>query len=271
LLIKRDDMKKIALLSVLSFSILFVAYSNAATTAGIKGQPSSQTTNPIATKPSRITLRIGYYMGTLKQTRSISWTQEVYQENAAYSVDYDAQKGNSFNAGIGYRFSTTLGVDVGLEIASRNLGIENSGSIPNPLYFNSPRAAARSVSSRLKENVMFFNLVYSVPTGAFEFDLAAGPAFFMTTAELTNGITFTESAYPYTTATINSQSESQKRNSFGFNIGTNLNYYFSRGVAFSIGVRYLSGKSTYATSSGTPSVNFGLGGLRLGGGLKFFF
>ena len=264
-------MKKIQVLIVLALSFSSVAYSNEAKKLGNQNQPTAQTANAISPRPSRISLRIGYNMGFMKGSESVSWTQEVYQENAADSVDYDAKKGNSFNVGIGYRFSSALGVDLGLEMASRDLGAINSASIPHPLYFNSPREADSTKSYRLKENAVFLNLVYSIPFGKLELDLFAGPAYFMTNTELTSGITFTESAYPYTTVSISSQSEKQKKNLVGFNAGTSLNFYFSKNVALSIGARYRSAKSTYSASSGIPSVSLGLGGLKIGGGLKLVF
>lgn len=257
------------LLSVLLFSI--VLYSGESKKACVQEQPAIQPANTTLPKLSRITLRFGYNAGFLKESKSISWTQEVYQENAAYSVDYDAKKGNAFSFGIGYRFSPALGVDLGLEMASRDLSAINGGSIPHPLYFSSPREADSTKNYGLKENAAFLNLVYSIPFGKFEVDLFAGPAYFMTNIELTNEITFTESAYPYSTVSISSQSEKQKKSLVGFNAGTSLNFYFSKNVAISAGTRYLSAKASFLPSSGIPTLSLGLGGLKLGGGLKLVF
>ncbi len=264
-------MKSMQVLIVSALLFSSVAYSKETTNLDIQDQIIPITADPAPPRSSRIVVRIGYSMGFLEGSESVSWTQEVYQENADYSVGYEAKKGNSFNFGIGYRFSSALGVDIGLDMASRDLGAINSASIPHPLYFNSPREADNTKGYRLKENVAFLNLVYCVPFGKLELDLFAGPAYFMTSTELTNSITFTESAYPYTTVSITSQSEKQKKNLVGFNAGTSLNFYFSKNVAISIGARYLSAKSTYAVSSGIPSVSFGHGGLKIGGGLKLVF
>ena len=268
---KEITMKKAQVLIVSALLLSTFAYSDDAIKPSGQDKPSVQTANAPATKPSRISLKIGYYMGSLKANESISWTEAVYQENATYSVDYEAKKGNSVIVGIGYKFSSALGVDLGLDIASRDLGAINSASIPHPLYFNSFREADNTKNYKLKETAISFNLVYSALFGKFELDLFAGPAYFMSTAELTNNIDFTESTYPYDTVSISSQSEQQKKNLVGFNAGTNLNYYFSKNVAISAGVRYLSGKATCEVSTGIPSVSFGLGGFKLGGGLKLVF
>jgi opacity protein-like surface antigen len=270
--IRREiTMKKAQVFIVSALLLSTFAYADDAIKPSGQDKPSGQTANAPATKPARISLKIGYYMGSLKGNESISWTEAVYQENAAYSVDYEAKKGNSFSLGIGYKFTSALGVDLGLDMASRDLGAINSASIPHPLYFNSFREAENVKSYKLKETAISLNLVYSALFGKFELDLFAGPAYFMTSTELTNSITFTESAYPYDTVSISSQSEQQKKNLVGFNAGTSLNYYFSKSVAISAGVRYLSGKAAYEVSTGIPSVSFGLGGLKLGGGLKLVF
>jgi opacity protein-like surface antigen len=259
---------QVLIISVLLFSS--VAYSIEATNLGIQDQ-IVPIADPAPTKSPRIVVRIGYSIGFLEGSESVSWTQEVYQENAAYSVGYDANKGNSFNFGIGYRFSSTLGVDIGLDMASRDLGAINSASIPHPLYFNSPREADNTKGYGLKENAAFLNLVYSVPFGKLELDLFAGPAYFMTSTELTNSITFTESAYPYDTVSISSQSETMKKKGFGFNAGSNLNFYMSKGVAVYVSARYLSAKANFIPSTGIPALSLTLGGLKLGGGLKILF
>lgn len=260
---------QVVLAATLLLSIF--VYSDEAIAPSVQDKPSGQTAYAPATKVPRISLRIGYYMGSLKGNESISWTQSVYQENATYSVDYEAKKGNSLNVGIGYKFSKAIGVDLGMDMASRDLGAINSASIPSPLYFNSFREAENTKSYRLKETAISFSLVYSALFGKFEIDLFAGPAYLMSTTELTKSIEFTESAYPYNTVSISTQSEQQKKNLFGFNAGTSLNFYLSKNVAISAGIRYLSGKATYEVSTGIPSVSLGLGGVKFGGGLKLAF
>lgn len=264
-------MKKAQVLIVSALFLSTLAYSDDTIKPSGQDKPSVQTANSPATKPSRLSLKIGYYMGSLKANESISWTEAVYQENAIYSIDYVARKGNPFGVAIGYKLSSALGVELGFDMTSRGLEAINGASIPHPLYFDSFRDAENSSSYKLKETAISFSLVYSALFGKIEIDLFAGPAYFLSTAELTNNIDFTESAYPYDTVSISSQSEQQKKNLVGFNAGTNLNYYFSRNVAISAGVRYLSGKAAYKVSTGIPSVSFGLGGFRLGGGLKLVF
>jgi opacity protein-like surface antigen len=265
------NMKNIQVLVLSAFLLSTSAFSDDAIKPSGQDKSSGQTANAPSAKTPRISLRIGYYMGSLKGSESSSWSEAVYQENATYSVDYEANKGNSFSVGIGYKFSSALGVDLGLDMASRDLGAINSASIPHPLYFNSFREAENTKSYKLKETAITFNLVYSALFGKFELDLFAGPAYFMSTAELTNNIDFTESAYPYDTVSISAQSEQQKKNLVGFNAGTSLNFYFSKNVAISAGVRYLSAKATYEVSTGIPDASFGLGGFKLGAGLKLVF
>lgn len=234
-------------------------------------KPDIQTATSRLPRSPRISIRFGYGAGLLKENKSISWTQEVYQENATYSVDYDARKGNSLSLGIGYKLSNAVGIDLGLDIASRSLIAGNGASIPHPLYFNSPREAESSKNHKIKENAVFLNLVYSIPFGKLELDLYAGPAYFNTSTELTSAITYTESIYPYSSVSISTQSEKLKKNGFGFNVGSSLNFYMSKSFAVYVSARYLSAKANFLPTSGIPELSLTLGGFKVGGGLKIIF
>jgi opacity protein-like surface antigen len=226
-----------------------------------------------AAKPRtpRFSIKVGYAIGFPAGSSSISWSEQVYQESARYGVDYNFGEGHSFRVSLGYMFTNRLGIDLGLDLSSRDIDVANSASIPHPLYFNSPRTAEQAADYTISENAVLLNIRYSILFGRFGLDLDGGPALFLMSAELTSDITFAESAYPYDTVSITSPSEKTSENALGFNCGGRLNYNLAKGFAICLDVRYSSAKAHYAPSSGIPETSLTLGGFTLGGGLKVVF
>ena len=207
----------------------------------------------------------------LKEDPSISWTETVYQEEASYTVNYAIEKGHAVFVGLGYMFSKAAGIEVDLDLASRNLAADSRVLVPHPLHFDSPRAANDSMHGGLTETALSVGLLGSIPLGGIELDLWAGPAVFLASAELISALPFTESDYPYDTVSVDSQTEKLKKNVFGLSAGTSLNVRLIKGVALSISARYLLAKAGFQPSSGIPRLDLTLGGLRLSGGLKVGF
>lgn len=264
-------MERIGVLLVSALLISSVSFSSETKELGFQVKPAIQTTASRIPRSPRISLRFAYGANLLKVNKSISWTQVVYQENASYSVNYDVGKGPSFSGGLGYKFSDHLGIELGFDSASRDLLAENRASIPNPLYFSSPREADSTERRKIRESAFSLDLIYSIPFGKLGLDLYAGPTYFTTNAELTSAIAFTESAYPYDSVSISPQAEKLKKSVMGLNAGSSMNLYLSKNFAVFITARYLWAKADFQPSSGIPPLNLALGGLRLGGGLKLVF
>ncbi len=224
-----------------------------------------------AHEAGRVSLRLAYGLGLLKANPTISWTEPVYQEEASYSVNYDIGKGHSILVGIGYRFSEAVGIELGLDLASRRLASENRILVPHPLYFDSPREANSSERSGMTENAVSLDVMVSIPLGRVELDVCAGPAAFFASTELTGAMPFTESAFPYDTVSMVSQTEKLNKSGLGLSAGTSLNIRVSKGLAVSMTARYLLAKARFRPSSGIPELDLALGGLKLGGGLKLVF
>ena len=217
----------------------------------------------------KITIRLGYNAGFATQSNSVSWQREVYYENAAFGVDYNVRKGNSFNCGLGYKFSRSVGVEIGVDIASRNLNASYDASIPHPLYFNSPREAVGAAGYKVSENAAYVNLVLTIPISRLGFDLFAGPAYFFTSAELIGGLQYSQS-YPYSSVILKAQNQKISKNVMGFNAGASLTFYFMQNMGVFIAGQYLSGSAEFRPSE-APGLKLSLGGLKAGGGIKISF
>jgi len=221
-------------------------------------------------KPKKIFLKFSYNAGFSEDSTPTSWSQEIYYENASYNISNNFAKGNAFIAGLGYKFSSTIGLELGVHISSRNINSDFNVSIPHPLLFNSPRTAENTGSYKLTENAAYLNFVLSIPFSKLGLDLYGGPAYFFTTAQLINQINVSDT-YPYQTVNISAATETIKKNVFGFNAGASLNFYFANSFGIFLNAQYFSGSADFDLSSDIPGLKVSLGGLKAGGGLRILF
>lgn len=223
-----------------------------------------------AEKDKKIFIKFHYTMGFSEYTKSVSWSEEIYFEDASYSINNIFEKGNSFNASLGYKFSSSIGIELGIDLCSRNILSDYNASIPHPLLFNSPRDADNEGTYKLTENAVYLNFVYSIPFSKFGLDIFGGPAYFLSKIELIKEIQFSDS-YPYEQISISASTEEVKKNSFGFNAGASFNYYIASGFGIFVNAQYLSSSVDFEPTSDIPGMKLTLGGFKAGAGLKILF
>lgn len=221
-------------------------------------------------KDNKIFIKLHYTMGFSENTKSVSWLEEIYFEDASYGINNDFNKGNSFNVSLGYKFSSSIGIELGMDLCSRNILSDYSASIPHPLLFNSPRDAEKEGSYKLTENAVYLNFVYSIPFSKFGLDIFGGPAYFLSKIELIKEIQYSDS-YPYETISISANTEEVKKNSFGFNAGASLNYYIAKGFGVFINAQYFSSSVDFESSTDILGLKLSLGGFKAGVGLSILF
>jgi len=221
-------------------------------------------------KPKKIFLKFSYNAGFSEDSTPTSWSQEIYYENASYNISNNFAKGNAFIAGLGYKFSSTIALELGVHISSRNINSDFNVSIPHPLLFDSPRTAENSGSYKLTENAAYLNFIFSIPFNQLSLDLFGGTAYFLTSAQLINQINVSDT-YPYQNVNISAATETIKKNVFGFNAGASLNFYFANSFGIFLNAQYFSGSADFDLSSDIPGLKVSLGGLKAGGGLRILF
>lgn len=218
----------------------------------------------------KIFIKFHYTMGFSEDTKSVSWSEEIYFEDASYDIDNDFKRGNSFNASLGYKFSSSIGIELGIDLCSRNILSDYSASIPHPLLFNSPRDAENEATYKLTENAVYLNFVYSIPFSKFSLDVFGGPAYFLSKIQLIKEIQYSDS-YPYNTISISASTEEVKKNSFGFNAGASFNYYIAKGFDIFVNAQYFSSNVDFEPTSDIPGLKLTLGGFKAGVGLRVLF
>jgi hypothetical protein len=240
------------------------------------GKAQMQTKKPVKSRPleikkiKRLSLRGSYFMGFTAETLTSTYIPTMYQEQASFITEYTAKKGNTIDVALGYKFSPALGVEIGAAIASRDVAAKMDVAVPHPLLFNSPRQASGSAGYTLKETDLYLNLVYTFDLKSLAIDLFAGPCYVMSETTVVTGYTLTD-AYPYTQLGVAYASQAVKKNVIGFNAGIAAGYYFGNTIGLVASVRFIGTKAKFDTATDIPGIEYKLGGLQAGVGLKIKF
>ncbi|MCX6557571.1 MAG: outer membrane beta-barrel protein [Candidatus Aminicenantes bacterium] len=221
-------------------------------------------------KFKRYSLRGSYFMGFTSETLASTYAPTIYREQASFVTSYEAKKGNTIDAALEYRLSPVLGVEIGASIASRDVAAAITASVPHPLLFDAPRQVTGSQGYKLKETDLYLNLVYTLKMNRIGIDLFAGPCYVMAATTLVAEYQVTD-AYPYTVVNVTYGSKEVKKNAIGFNAGIAAGYYFGNSVGLVLSARYIGAKAKFDTATDVPGVDYKVGGLQAGVGLKIKF
>jgi hypothetical protein len=222
-------------------------------------------------KFKRFSVRGSYFMGFTSETLASTYAPTIYQEEASFVAAYEAKKGNTIDAALGYRLSPVLGIEIGASIASRDVSVAITASVPHPLLFDAPRQVTGSQGYKLKETDLYLNLLYTLRMKSIGIDLFAGPCYVMAETTLVAEYQVTDSAYPYTEVNVTYGTREVKKNAIGFNAGIAAGYYFGNSVGLVLSARFISAKAKFDTATDVPGVSYKVGGLQAGVGLKIKF
>ena len=218
----------------------------------------------------RFSLRGSYFMGFTEETLASTYTPTLYQEQASFVTSYEAKKGNAIDAALGFKFSPAFGVEIGGSMVSRDVAAAMTVSVPHPLLFDNPRQASGTAAYTLKETDLYLNLMYTFEMNSLAIDLFAGPCYVMSKTTIVSGYAVTD-VYPYTDVAVTYNSLEVKKNVFGFDAGIAIGYYFGDTVGLVVSGRFVSAKGKFETATDVPGVEYKLGGLQAGAGLKIKF
>jgi hypothetical protein len=209
-------------------------------------------------------------MGFTAETLTSNFTPTIYREQASFVTAYEAKKGNTIDAALGFKFSPVFSVEVGGSIASRDVAATITTAVPHPLLFDNSRNGTGSAGYELKETDLYLNLMYTLKMNILAIDLFAGPCYVMSETTIVTGYAWTD-AYPYTQVNVKYGSQIVKKNVIGFNAGIAAGYYFGNTVGLVVSARFISAKAKFATATDVPDVEYKPGGFQTGVGLKIKF
>ena len=193
-------------------------------------------------------------------------------ENAPIEVTLEQKRARLFDVGGTVRLVGGLGVGIAVSALSHDASGSVSGQIPHPFFFNQPRPISGTIAKLShSETAVHIDGAYIVPTmGKLHLTLFGGVSIFSVTQGLATDVTFTD-AYPFDTATFASATTtSVSKTATGFNAGADITWKLSRNVGVGGLVRFAQASVTLAPSAGN-STNTDVGGVQVGGGVRFAF
>ena len=217
--------------------------------------------------------RILFTINQVLETRTFSETTTfpLFLEEGTSKRTYETSQGKAFNIGALYAITPGFGIMGGFELFATNQVGSLKIAAPHPLFFQSSRIAETTVPSlNHQEKILYLDAVISIVRPKIVFDLFGGPSLFYIETELLGSGNF-NSEYPFDKINIvNTPKQKLKDNPIGFNIGIALTYRITEVVGLVFQARLNKAKANVERNGG-DTLDFDVGGFRVGGGIQIQF
>ena len=215
-------------------------------------------------EPTRVF--IDFNVGLQPQSRTIDTTLPsfpLYDETATVTTSQTVGKRAIFDARVGYRLFSQLGVAVGYSTYSRTGPIAATASIPSPLFFNRPATVAAGVSStkRNDSNVYLLAVWFMPITEHIEVAFSAGPSGTRVRQDFIKSVTV-----PVGTQTVTPVVGGETGRAWGVNVGVDGIWLVTKNFGGGIFIRYNGSTVDLPSAS-----NLKTGGFQAGLGARVRF
>ena len=217
--------------------------------------------------------RILFTINQVLETRTFSETTTfpLFLEEGTSKRTYETSPGKAFNIGALYSITPGFGIMGGFELFATNQVGGLKIAAPHPLFFQSSRIAETTVPSlNYQEKILYLDAVISIVRPKIIFDLFGGPSLFYIDTDLLASGDF-NSEYPFDAINIvNTPKQKRKDNPIGFNVGIALTYRITEVVGFIFQARLNKARAN-VERNGANTLDFDVGGFRVGGGIQIQF
>jgi hypothetical protein len=144
--------------------------------------------------------------------------------------------------------------------------------VPHPFFFNRPRSVSGEAAGLRREELAVHVQARAVlpVTRRVQVMVFGGPSFYQVRQGLVHEVAYSES-YPYDEATFDGATTGRAEQSpYGFNVGGDVAYFFSRQVGVGFGAQY-AGTTVHLPSADGGTVEARAGGSQAGAGLRLRF
>jgi hypothetical protein len=211
-----------------------------------------------------VTFNIGAQIGSDDLDSNFSFP--LYEETATVSSTQKISGGAFFEIGGAYRvWGNNLLAGVSFTRTKSDADVAVTGSIPDPLLFDRPRAVTTTApDAEHTENAIHLNAIWMIPVAnKLDVGVFGGPTIFMIGQDtIASAPTVTEPG-PTVTATLSEVSKT----TVGINFGVDVQYLVRNNVAVGGIARYAWGSADI--DGATESL--GVGGFQLGVGVRYRF
>ena len=233
-------------------------------------------------------MRIGYLnLNAMYPSREYAVSQRrsmaLYDETADFDIRHASSRGVPLDASVGFRVWSNLSVGVGATYLRTGQGVDVTGTVPHPLFYDRPREVRQQPSGfRRTEIAAHLQAGWTIPlAGRLDLALSAGPSLLFVRHDSVSAIAVREVGAPYDQArTEVTRAAAVRKRVPGANVGVDLTYHFiarrNPGSVFwaaGIGIfaRWTTGTATLPEPEFDPDQTIEAGGLQAGAGLRFRF
>jgi opacity protein-like surface antigen len=236
--------------------------------AAALAQPASPP-SPSSGNRAFVAIHVGAQTGSSDLTDGFTFPQ--YDETATVSLRQSYGGNPIFNIEGGARVWGQVFAGVAFSMGSTTIDATTDASIPNPIFFDQPRAASMQTELDHRERAVHLFARYVVPINEdFEVGISAGPSFINVSHELVTDVTFEEGAAPFTTVTLTGAStRKESKTVTAANIGANVTYRLTPSLGVDGYFRYAKGAKDVTGAGG--SVEIKAGGTQIGIGVRYGF
>ena len=192
-------------------------------------------------------------------------TFELYGENGSLSTTQDVGGGGLFDFSAGYKVWRNLALGIGYSHSGSDADVAIAASVPDPVFFDRLRpVTGASSGAEHSENVFHIQATWVVPvTDAVDVAFSFGPSFYNVKQQVPTSIEVAEPGPTLSNTTVTDEKES----GVGFNLGMDVNYFFTSRIGAGLLLRY-----THA-SVDIPNTtdSLGVGGFQIGVGARLRF
>jgi len=210
-----------------------------------------------------VSVNVGAQAGSHDLSESGSFP--LYDETATFSSTNKVKGGAMFDIGGAYRvWGNNLLAGVTFSRVSSKSDGALTGSIPDPVFFDRPRAVSKSFAGlKHSENVVHINAIWMMPVAnKIDVGVFAGPTIFSVKQDTISSLSITEPG-----PTVTSSVSSGSKTTVGFNAGVDVQYMVRKKWGVGGVARYAVGSVTLPGATEKLSV----GGFQIGAGGRVRF
>jgi hypothetical protein len=206
-------------------------------------------------------------------TRTDHVAFELFAEDGQYVSTTDAGGGAFFGGGVGMRLWKRFGAGISVSHFSTTSTASLSASVPHPFFFGFPRRTTGTAGGLTQRQLAFhIQGQYWIPVKDWLLITSFGPTLFDVNQDVVSSIQTAERGFPFHEVDIVGHGVAQvSKSTIGYNLGLDATFFaFDRvGLAFLFRYSRATAGDIMIDGQGQPPIE--LGGLHVGGGIRFAF
>ena len=215
-------------------------------------------------------VRVGIDAGLQTATSDFAATAVFteFVEEGQVTTSHTVGSGLVFGGGVTVRAWQQLAVGAAVSFFSKAGTGQLEAELPHPFLFNQHRLVSGDASDLKRREIATHILIgWIVPADRMEVTVSAGPSIYQVQQDLVSGITYTH-AFPYDVAVFTGAiTRRLEKVVVGFHVSGDVTWKLTNDVGLAVSGRY----SRATVNDDETGASIDVGGLQLGGGVRFFF